>query len=229
MAKKLGDLILEKLRKAYKLDLSEFIAPRLRGKSLFEFIIGVMLSQNTSDKNAIRAYQRLLARYGNPLKPVEILKRGIEDLMDAIKPAGMYRVRARNIYELAKLFAEPGFEEEIKEKIEKAGIEEGRRILMSLPGIGVKSADVILSQYFGKQTFPVDTHIRRITNRLGYIKSNNYMVLSKWWMENTSPENYVELHLLLITHGRRTCRARNPLCNNCPIRELCRYGDGRGA
>ncbi len=225
----MGDIILERLRGKYRLDLSEFIAPRLKKKSLFEFIIGVMLSQNTSDKNAIKAYERLIKRFGDPIKPKAIAKSSLEAIMEAIRPAGMYRVRARNIHELARIFSQPGFEEELTRKIRDAGLNEARRILMSLPGVGVKSADVILSQFFGKPAFPVDTHIRRITNRLGYVRSNNYHVLSKWWMENTSPENYVELHLLLITHGRRTCRARKPLCDECPIRDLCMYGGGRGA
>jgi endonuclease-3 len=223
---RLGTIILERLRKKYKLNLSEFIAPQLTDKSLFEFIIGVMLSQNTSDKNAIKAYRRLLEKYGDPLRPEAILSKPIDELIDAIRPAGMYSVRARNIVHLARLFSNRGFEEELKNRIRRASLEEARKILTSLPGIGIKSADVILSQYFKIPAFPVDTHIRRITLRLGYVKSRSYREISEWWMKITPPEHYVEVHLLLITHGRRTCRARNPLCSECPLKDICRYAGG---
>ncbi len=224
----IGDLILERLRRTYRLELGEFIAPRLRKRSLFEFIIGVMLSQNTSDKNAIRAYNRLVEIYGSPITPEKILSKPLEVLMDAIRPAGLYRVRASNIYELAKLFKNRDFIDELIRRLRESSIDEARRILQSLPGVGIKTADVVLSQYFGRPVFPIDTHIRRITRRLGYVKSGKYMDISRWWMENTSRENYVELHLLLITHGRRICRARNPRCDICPLRDMCSYGSGRG-
>jgi endonuclease-3 len=166
----------------------------------------------------------LVKTYGSPITPEKILSKPLDVLVNAIKPAGMYKVRSRNIYELAKIFSDKEFVEEIIRKIKDADVEEARRILMELPGVGIKTADVVLSQYFGKPVFPIDTHIRRITKRLGYVKKNSYIEISRWWMENTSPQNYVELHLLLITHGRRICKARNPRCDICPLRDLCSYG-----
>ncbi len=222
--RELGVYILEALRKMHKLNLKDFIAPRIKDKSLFEFIVGVMLSQNTSDKNAIRAYQRLLEKYGNPITPEAILNSSLRDLEDAIRPAGMYRMRARKILQLAKLFVEEGLEEKLKDILPRLPVDEARRLLTGLSGIGVKTADVILSQYFGKHVFPIDTHIRRITSRLGYIRSRRYEDISKWWMEIIPEEHYVEAHLLLITHGRRICRARNPSCDKCLLRKICKYG-----
>lgn len=222
--RELGLYILKALRKMHRLDLRDFIAPRIKNKSLFEFIVGVMLSQNTSDENAIKAYHRLLEKYGNPIRPEAILNRSLRDLEDAIRPAGMYRVRAEKILRLAKLFVEEGLEEKLKAILPRLPVDEARRLLTGLPGIGVKTADVILSQYFGKPVFPIDTHIRRITSRLGYIRSRRYEDISRWWMEIVPEEHYVEAHLLLITHGRRVCRARNPNCDKCLLRRICRYG-----
>jgi endonuclease-3 len=219
--------ILELLRKAYgSIDTSEFIAIRIRDKSLFEFIIGVMLSQNTSDRNAIRAYENMLRILGR-ITPSRVLEAGINALSEAIRPAGMYKIRAKRIMELAELFSKPGFEDELKEKILRSDVEEARRILMGLPGVGAKTADVVLLTYFGKPTFPVDTHITRITRRLGVLDRNDYESIRRFWMKVFDPKDYLEGHLLLITHGRRTCRARNPLCNKCVIRKYCRYGRER--
>lgn len=212
----------------HRLNLSEFIVPRLIGKPLFEFIVGVMLSQNTSDRNAIKAYKNLIKIYGSPLTPNKILSKPINVLEDAIKIAGIYKQRAKRIYELAKLFSKPGFEEELKEKIKALDVNEARQILMELPGVGIKSADVILSQYFGKPSFPVDTHIRRITARLGYVNTHDYLSISDWWKSILEPRNYLETHLLLIIHGRKICRARSPLCEKCLLsRDVCRYGRKR--
>ncbi len=223
--KSLGKTILQRLREMHRLDLSEFIAPRLINRSLFEFIIGVMLSQNTSDKNAIKAYKNLIKIYGSPLSPDKILSKPINVLEEAIKIAGMYKQRAKRIYELAKLFSKPGFEKELREKINALNVDEARQVLMELPGVGIKSADVILSQYFGKPSFPVDTHIRRITIRLGYINAHDYISISNWWRTILEPKDYLEAHLLLITHGRRICRARGPLCEKCLLsRDICKYG-----
>lgn len=223
--KELGKTILQRLRKMHRLDLSKFIAPRLIEKPLFEFIVGVMLSQNTSDRNAIKAYNNLIKIYGSPLTPDKILSKPYNVLEDAIKIAGMYKQRARRIYELAKLFSKPGFEEELKEKIKVLDVNEARQVLMELPGVGIKSADVILSQYFGKPSFPIDTHIRRITARLGYVNARDYVSISDWWRSILEPRDYLEAHLLLITHGRRICRARNPLCEKCLLtRDICKYG-----
>ncbi len=215
--------ILVLLRKQHgSIDLSGFIAPRLRGVGLYEFIVGVMLSQNTSDRNAIRAYNNL-KKLLNKISPEKVLETSIEEIIKAIKPAGMYLSRSKRIVELAKLFNKPGFEEELINKIEKLDPEEARKLLVSLPGIGYKTADVVLLMYFGKPSFPVDTHIARITRRLGFVEKNNYEEIRRFWMKVFDPSDYLEAHLLLITHGRRICRARNPLCNICLLKNICKY------
>jgi len=99
--------------------------------------------------------------------------------------------------------------------------------LKQLDSLYIYMHAMVLSQYFGKPAFPVDTHIRRITRRLGYVKSSKYEAISEWWRNNTSEKNYVELHLLLITHGRKICKARNPRCDICPLKDICNYGRGK--
>ncbi|QOR93886.1 endonuclease III [Thermosphaera chiliense] len=219
----IGDIILEKLEKFYKLDEKEFTVSHVSKTSLFEFIIAVVLSQNTLDKNAVRALENLRKNLG-VIDPEKILNIGNNELTDLIKPAGMYRERSRVILELAKIFSENGFEKKLIEEINKSDVETSRKILTSLPGVGPKTADVVLLAFFGKPVFPVDTHIRRITKRLGYVRRDNYYEISGFWSASTSQANYMKLHLLLITHGRRTCRAIKPLCSACPITSFCEHG-----
>ncbi len=216
-----GEQVYRLLRKRYRVELGEFIAPRLRGRNLYEYIVGVVLSQNTSDRNAIRAYTALRKLCGGEITPEKILGLPPERIMEAIRPAGMHAQRTRNIVALARALR--GRLEELAEEIRGMGVEEARKLLMELPGIGPKTADVVLLMYFGKPTFPVDTHIARITRRLGFVDKKSYEAIRGWWMRELRPEHYLEAHLLLITHGRRICRARGPRCGDCPLRKICRY------
>ena len=224
MDKELGKRITYALREMHgKIDLSEFIARRIRSKELFEYVIAVMLSQNTSDRNAIRAYERLRDLLKGSIVPEKILQKRFDDIVNAIRPAGMHYQRAKRIIELAKLFRNSEFVNKIVNDIINMDVEDARKLLTNLPGIGVKTADVILLMYFDKSTFPVDTHITRITRRLGYLDKYDYESIRRFWMGIIDPRNYLEIHLLLITHGRRICKSRNPLCNKCLLSRLCRY------
>jgi len=226
--KELGKRITYALREMHgKIDLSEFIARRIRSKELFEYVIAVMLSQNTSDRNAIRAYERLRDLLKGSIVPEKILQKRFDDIVNAIRPAGMHYQRAKRIIELAKLFRNSEFVNKIVNDIINMDVEEARKLLTNLPGIGVKTADVILLMYFDKSTFPVDTHITRITKRLGYLDKYDYESIRRFWMDIINPRNYLEIHLLLITHGRRICKSRNPLCNKCLLSRLCKYYAGK--
>jgi len=218
-----AEKIIDLLSRKYKINPEEFIVNKVRGRPLFDMIVGVMLSQNTSDKNAMKALENLRKEFGDPLDPCRIKDADHHRVEELIRPAGMYRQRAMNILSLARLFCDKDFVNRLEEKIKYSNPLEAREILMKLPGIGIKSADVILNQYFGKPVFAVDTHIRRISLRLGVVKTKSYRTISEWWMKNLPPEKYLLAHLLLITHGRRTCRARFPKCGECPIREYCDY------
>ena len=215
--------IIDLLSRKYRINPEEFIVNKVRGRPLFDMIVGVMLSQNTSDKNAMKALENLRRRFGDPLDPCRIKDADKHVVEELIRPAGLYRQRAENILSLARLFCNKYFVEKLMENIKHSNPLEAREILMKLPGIGIKSADVVLNQYFGKPVFAVDTHIRRISLRLGVVKSKSYRVISEWWMRNLPPEKYLLAHLLLITHGRRTCRARYSKCEECPIWDYCNY------
>lgn len=222
----LGDVICERLRGEYTLSEEDFVAPRLRRVPLFEFIVATVLSQNTSDKNAWRAYSNLKARLGE-IRPERVLGLSAEELAELIRPAGMYYARSKRIVELARVFLEKSVEKTLEEAILSGGVEEARRILLELPGVGFKTADVVLLMYFNKPAFPVDTHITRITLRLGFVKKRDYEEMRLFWMRNTSPDKYLELHLLLIEHGRETCRARKPSCEACVLLDMCEYARSR--
>ncbi|WFO76339.1 endonuclease III [Desulfurococcaceae archaeon MEX13E-LK6-19] len=202
-------------------DPSSFIVNYVKGRSLFEFIIAVLLSQNTSDKNAIKAFERLREVTGNSISPERILSLNINEIAEAIRPAGMHKERAKRIIEIAKLFSDKNFVTKLIDKLNKVPVEDARRILMEIPGVGRKTADVVLLMYFGKPTFPVDTHIMRITRRLGFINKNDYEQARSFWMKFLDSRDYLETHLLLITHGRRICKSRNPSCTKCLLAEYC--------
>jgi len=220
---KIGDVIKRILDEEYKIDENEFTIFRVNRTSLFEFLIGVILSQNTSDRNAMKAFENLREKLGR-ITPHGIIEAGAERVSEWIKPAGMHRIRSQVILELARIFSNEGFEKNLIELIGKSDTDSSRKILLEFPGIGDKTADVTLLMFFGKPVFPVDTHIRRITKRLGYVEGGRYVEISRFWATNTSPQNYLTLHLLLITHGRRVCRAVKPQCINCPLLEYCQLG-----
>lgn len=211
------------LREIYgSIDYSSFIGAFVKGKDLFEFIVGVMLSQNTSDRNAIKAYNNLVGLLGQ-ITPEKVLQLSLEDLAKALRPAGLYNVRALKIHDLAMLFSDRSFVEKLERDLAGKPVEEARKILTNLPGVGFKTADVVLLMYYGRETFPVDTHIMRITRRLGVLDKYSYEDVRRFWMNLVEPSMYLETHLLLITHGRLTCRARKPLCDQCVLKSFCRY------
>mgnify|MGYP001773045373 CR=1 FL=1 len=216
----IGDEIYEKLKSKYELRLEDYIAPKLHDRSLFEFIVAVMLSQNTSDKNAWKAYNNLLNKLGS-LTPENILKLNSRELAELIKTAGMHYQRSMRIRELAEVFLTSNPEQVLMEYIKRKDYENARQYLIDLPGVGYKTADVVLLMKYNIPTFPVDTHIMRITHRLGVVSKINYDSVRKFWMVNTSIELYLPLHLMLITHGRKTCKAKAPICSDCTIRGYC--------
>ena len=190
-------------------------AARLK-KSLFSIMVGVVLSQNTNDKNAIEAYRRLLEVIGGNLTPEAVLRLDRKKLEEAVKPAGMYRRRVDAILAIAKWLSE---HPEIEREICSMDPEEARRLLMKLPGVGPKTADVVLMNYCGFPLFPVDTHISRILERWGV--KGGYEEKRRWGERFFPPELRREAHMLLIELGRRYCRPGRPRCDECPLRDCC--------
>lgn len=214
-----SNIVLKKLGEEARLDDKDF--PVLSSKTPFEILIATILSQNTSDKNTAKSLQKL--REKNGMTPEEILKADLKVLKSAIRSSGLYNVKATVIKKLAKIVIEKygGRLEQIFEK----PLEEARIELMSLPGVGPKTADVMLLFAGGKPTFPIDTHVFRVSRRLGIInEEDDYEEARVKLMKFFPLKSYLKAHLLLIEHGRRTCKARNPLCRNCVLLSYCSFG-----
>lgn len=210
------------LERALKIDPNEFAALKLslRSRDPFKMLIMTILTQNTSDRNAIEAYNRLSSKFN--IEPQVLASAPLSEIENAIRIAGLYRRRAQVIKAVSKAILER-FNGDIR-AVFNCSLDEARNALMSLPGVGRKTADVLLLFIAGKPTFPVDTHITRVCKRLGLVPLNaNYEVIRRTLMEIFPPEKYLDAHLLLIAFGRKYCRARSPLCNVCPLKGYCNF------
>jgi len=188
------------------------------GRDIFSKAIATILSQNTNDKNSIEAFKRLKKRI--EITPKDILTVDDTIIRDAIKVSGLYEQKLKTIKRLAKRVLED-FDGDLA-KLAGKKLEEARSWLTSIPGIGDKTADIILL-HLGFPTFPVDTHISRITCRLGFTNSRKYWEVSRYWLETIPTEKYLEAHLLLIKFGREVCTSRNPKCEYCVLNDICKY------
>ncbi|MDP8022941.1 MAG: endonuclease III [Conexivisphaerales archaeon] len=214
MESSLGDLIISRLSEVYSIKKDEF-AP-LNFKDPFLIIVSIILSQNTTDKNALKAMENLV--YNGLEKPEDFLKAGREKIKDMIRVAGLYDQKAEAIIRLAKWSVQKygGDLSLLKNEDPDQVFNE----LTSIKGIGPKTADVFLVFYLRARTFPIDTHIRRVVKRLG-IADGSYDKMKKRLLE-IFPDP-MKAHILLIKHGRTTCRAKNPNCEKCVLNDVCRY------
>jgi len=214
---RLGDRILEKLKKALMIREEEFAALSVSRdkKEFFKILVTVILSQNTNETNTWRAYNRLKERIG--VTPQALLEAPIQLVEEAIKPAGLQRSKGRALKSVARIFMKHKPSELTSELKEE---------LLRVKGVGYKTIDVVAAM-LGEPVLPIDTHIRRVSRRLG-IGGGGYKNLQQALHKLFRPERRLEAHLYLIAFGRRICRARNPLCDNCPLGEMCEYRMMRG-
>ena len=206
--------ILEILEKSMDIRKEEFTA--LASEDPFEILIATILSQNTNDRNSLAAFNELKRRIG--VNPESLSEAKEEDIADAIRIAGLYRTKAKAIKELAR---------EVKEKYggnlrKILSLENPRDELLRLPKVGEKTADVVLLFSSRMETFPIDTHVRRVAERLG-LSSGGYEEMRRDLM-NLFKGKCLEAHLLLIQLGRKYCKARKPLCSICPVKSFCPTG-----
>jgi len=184
----------------------------------FQTLIRTVLSQATNDRNRDRAYANLAGRF--EITPTELASASVREIEEAIRVGGLHRNKARRIKELSKavlskfhgsldfIFSEP--------------LEESRKLMMSIPGVGPKTADVMLLFSARKPTVPVDTHVNRVSKRLGLAPlKGNYENVRGSLEALYKPSDYLAIHLLLISLGREYCGARNPLHKSCPVNLLC--------
>jgi len=187
----------------------------------FQTLVATVISQNTSDRNADRAFSRLSEKFS--ITPQALSEADLPDIEEALKIAGLYRNKARIIKRLAKAIMER-FGGSL-DFIRRLPLEESRKLLLELPGVGPKTADVLLLFRAGKPTIPVDTHIKRVSKRLGFVSQNaDYEEIRESLQALYDPKDYFEVHILLIMLGRKYCKARNPKCAECPVNRFCMTG-----
>jgi endonuclease-3 len=184
----------------------------LHYKDAFTLLVAVVLSAQATDAGVNKATPALFARADTPAKMAAL---GEAKIRDMIKTIGLFRTKAKNVAALSAILAEryggkvPGTREELEE----------------LPGVGRKTANVVLNVAFGKPTIAVDTHIFRVANRTGMAKGADVRAVEDG-LERNVPKRYLShAHHWLILHGRYICVARKPRCPECLIADLCRYPD----
>jgi len=176
----------------------------------FELLIAVMLSAQATDVSVNKATAVLFSVANTP---EAILALGVEKLKGYIKTIGLYNTKALNVMKTCQLLID-----------QYAGqIPNQREALETLPGVGRKTANVVLNTAFGLPTMAVDTHIFRVSKRIGLSKGKTPLAVELDLLKNIAPEFLKDAHHWLILHGRYVCTARNPHCNICPIKDLCEF------
>lgn len=178
--------------------------------SIFELLIAVILSAQATDVGVNKATAKLFP-VANTAQ--SILDLGLEQLKEYIKSIGLYNSKAENIMKTCALLANE-YQGEVPNQ---------RKALESLPGVGRKTANVVLNTAFGEPTVAVDTHIFRVANRTGIAKGKTPLAVEIALLKNIEPEFLKNAHHWLILHGRYVCTARNPRCASCIIQDLCDY------
>ena len=184
----------------------------------FRDMIRTILSQNTSYRNQRMAFERLESKIG--VDPQSLAEADINEIVSAIRPAGMFRQRAARIKEVAQLVSER-YRGDLGSVLRK-DFEEAREELMTLPGVGRKTADVLLLFSGGKKVIPIDRHIHRIALRTGIAPGKaDYDEVRRRLEEAVEENRYLDAHLFLIRFGREICRARDPRCDSCFLQDIC--------
>ncbi|PHM28694.1 endonuclease III [Xenorhabdus budapestensis] len=180
--------------------------------SPFELLISVLLSAQATDVSVNKATARL---YPVANTPQDILDLGVDSLKEYIKTIGLYNTKAENVIKTCRILLEK----------HQGEVPENRIALEALPGVGRKTANVVLNTAFGWPTIAVDTHIFRVSNRTQFAPGKNVDEVEKKLLQVVPDEFKVDCHHWLILHGRYTCIARKPRCGSCIIEDLCEYAD----
>ncbi|MGO8807333.1 MAG: endonuclease III domain-containing protein [Candidatus Bathyarchaeia archaeon] len=194
--------------------------PRLMKPNVdaFETLVETIISQNTADTNTERAFKELSKHL--EITPQTLAKAKLGEIEDCLHIAGLYQSKAKAIHTASKII------------IEKFGgsltpvlslpLDEARKKLMDLPGVGPKTADVVLLFSAHQPTIPVDTHVNRVSKRLGLAPADgNYEEVRLSLQSLFESKDYLVVHLLLIGHGRKTCKSQRPRCHECPVYDYC--------
>lgn len=182
----------------------------LQYASVFQLLIAVILSAQATDKSVNAATGELFKRHGTPKK---MLALGVEGLIPFIKTIGLFRTKAKNVIATCKILIEQHGGE----------VPRSREALEALPGVGRKTANVVLNTAFGEPTMAVDTHIFRVANRTGLAPGKTVLAVEKALLKFIPSLYLQDAHHWLILHGRYVCIARRPRCDICLVADLCEY------
>lgn len=176
----------------------------------YQLVVAVALSAQSTDVGVNKATRALFAEVTEPQQMIDL---GLEGLKEHIKTIGLYNTKAKNIIALSEMLVN-----------EYGGqVPSNRADLERLPGVGRKTANVVMNCAFGAETFAVDTHIFRVGNRTGIAPGKTVLAVEKQLEKHTPGPFRVHAHHWLILHGRYICKARKPECWRCPVDDLCRY------
>ncbi len=177
--------------------------------SIFQLLVAVVLSAQTTDKSVNQVTPELFKAYPTAF---DMQNCSQEDMEFFLRKIGMYRMKSKNVINLSKILAKE-YDGIVPEDYDK---------LISLPGVGRKTANVVLSVGFGHPTIAVDTHVFRVSNRIGLVDENDVLKTELALMESIPKKRWSKTHHNLIFHGRYCCIARGPKCSECSISELCK-------
>ncbi|TDX52754.1 endonuclease III [Orenia marismortui] len=176
----------------------------------FELLIAVILSAQTTDKQVNKVTKDLFKKFKSP---ADYAKLEAEELEEHIKSIGLYRNKSKYIVKACQMLLDDY----------KGQVPSERKELMKLSGVGRKTANVVASSVFGEDAIAVDTHVFRVSNRIGLADSDNVRGTEEDLMEVIPKKLWTPAHHWLIFHGRNICKARNPQCSKCPVKEYCNY------
>lgn len=176
----------------------------------FELLIATILSAQCTD---IQVNKTTAILFKELKSPEDYIRLSEEELGEKIHSCGFYKTKSKNILSTCKILIE-NYDSQVPSTLEE---------LTTLPGVGRKTANVVLSNVFDTPAIAVDTHVFRVANRIGLANSTNVLDTEKDLMDNIEREMWSKAHHLLIFHGRRICKARKPLCDVCPVADYCFY------
>ena len=183
----------------------------LKEYTFFQKLVATLLSSRTKDVTTIPIVKKLFATYQ---KPEDFLLASLPELENALYGIGFYRVKARQVKQLSRIIIEKNH----------GNVPDTFEELTSLPGVGRKTANCVLAYAFGKPAIAVDTHVHRIANRLGWVKTKTPEETEAALQKIVPKALWKEVNKLFVDHGQRICVPRIPKCPRCPIREFCAYG-----
>jgi len=184
--------------------------------SVFELLAAVLLSAQATDVSVNKATRTLFALAPTPQKMLDL---GLDRVTDLIRTIGLFRTKARHLLQTCQILVDQ----------HGGQVPRSRDDLQALPGVGRKTANVVLNVAFGEPTMAVDTHIFRVSNRTGLAPGRNPLQVEEGLLRRVPADYLVDAHHWLILHGRYVCQARRPQCDRCAVRAWCDMGSGRGS